>query len=195
MNKSQDSVKYLTLNPLKKILINRFLGNIDFYIKKFHPKTILDVGCGEGFVDQFLIKKNPQYRISGIDISPESIRLAKKRVPELLARQGNVYNLSFKDNSFDLVICMEVLEHLDKPQKAIKEIRRVSKKYCLFSVPNEPIFSFLSLLSGSYIKRLGRHPDHINYWSKKSFQNLIQRYFNKIIMYTYIAWIIAIGEK
>lgn len=195
MNNTEDSKKYLTLNPIKKKLTNQFLEDIHFYIKQLNPRTILDIGCGEGFVDQFLIQRSPHCQIRGIDISLESIQLAQKRTPKLDIQQGNAYNLPFKDNTFDLTIATEVLEHLNNPEKAIMEARRVSKKYCLFSVPSEPLFSLLSLLSGSHISRLGRHPNHINFWSKKSFQNLIQNYFAKLMVHTSTIWTIAIGEK
>lgn len=196
MSNSQDTKKYLTTNPLKQKLINRFLENIYFEVERMQPKTILDIGCGEGFVDMFLLQKNSQYQIRGIDISKKVIRRAKKRVPNLSAQQGDACNLPFKKNTFDLTICTEVLEHLDKPQKAIAEARRVSKKYCLFSVPNEPIFSLLTLFSGRYVKCLGRHPDHVNFWTKESFRELMQKHFNKPVMLkTSPIWIFVIGEK
>ncbi len=196
MSGSQDTKKYLTANPLKQKLINKFLEDIYFEVKRMKPETILDIGCGEGFVDMFLLQKNPQYQIRGIDISKKAIRRAKKQVPNLSVQQGDACNLPFKKNTFDLTICMEVLEHLDKPQKAITEAWRVSKKYCLFSVPNEPIFSLLTLFSGKYIKHLGRHPDHVNFWTEKSFKELMQKYFNESVMVkTSPVWIFAIGKK
>lgn len=196
MNDSQDAKKYLTLNPLKQILVNKFLNDIYFEVEQVQPKTILDIGCGEGFVDMFLFQKNPQYQIKGIDISKKTVGRVKKQAPKLMAQQGDAYNLPFRENTFDLTICMEVLEHLNEPQKAITEARRVSKKYCLFSVPREPIFSLLTFFSGKYLKRLGRHPDHVNFWTKKSFKELMQKHFSKLIVFKVSStWILAMAEK
>ncbi len=196
MNKNKDSEKYLTLNPLKRNLVNRFLEDIYFYVKQLQPKTILDIGCGEGFVDMFLLQRNPQYQIKGIDISKKAIKRAKKRVPSLSIQQGDAYSLPFKQNTFDLTICTEVLEHLSEPQKVIVEARRVSKKHCLFSVPNEPMFSLLTFFSGAYIRHLGRHPDHVNFWTKRTFENLGQKYFTKpVIVKTSSVWTLVLSEK
>lgn len=196
MNDSKDLQKYLSPNPFKRIFVNKFLEEIYFYLRKLQPKTILDIGCGEGFVDEFLLSKNSQYQIAGIDISKKAVRAAKKRVPKLSISVADAYNLPFKENTFDLTICTEVLEHMDNPQMVIAEAKRVSKKYCLFSVPNEPLFSLLSLLSGNYVRNLGKHPDHINFWVKKSFTDLIQRYFTKpVIVKISSVWIFVIGEK
>jgi len=194
--KSRDSKKYLTSNPLKKKMINKFLQDFYSLIGNLQVKTILDIGCGEGFVDKFLFQKNPQYQIRGIDISKEVIKEARKRVPELLVQEGDAYNLPFKRDTFDLTICTEVLEHLSRPQKAILEARRVSREYCLFSVPNEPVFSLLTFFSGGYLKRLGKHPDHVNFWTKRAFERLIRKYFTKPIkVRTSFAWTLVLGEK
>lgn len=196
MNNSRDSQKYLTSNPLKRKLINKFLKDMYFYIKQLQSKTILDIGCGEGFVDMFLLQKNPRYQIKGVDISQQKIKIAKKRMPRLSVQEADAYNLPFKANTFDLTICTEVLEHLDNPQKAISEALRVSRQHCLFSVPNEPLFSLLSLLSGAHLSRLGKHPDHVSFWDKKSFRNLVQEYFTEPVMVkTSSVWILVIGEK
>lgn len=196
MNTSRDIQKYLSSNLIKRKLIGRFLKDLSFWVEVLKPKTILDIGCGEGFVDAFLFQKNPQYQIRGIDISKKAIRKARVRVPKLLVQQGDACNLPFKKNTFDLTLCTEVLEHLDNPQKAILEARRVSKRYCLFSIPNEPIFSLLTFFSGTYIKHLGKHPDHLNFWTKNSFRKLLQKYFAKpVVVKTSSVWTLAAGEK
>lgn len=196
MDRSQDEEKYLTSNPFKRKLVNQFLKDIYFSVNQLRPKTILDIGCGEGFVDMYLLKNNPRFQIKAIEVSKEKIKKARKRAPGLSVQQGDAYDLPFGENSFDLTICLEVLEHLDKPEKVITEARRVSKKDCLFSVPNEPMFSLLTFISGKYISRLGRHPDHFSFYTKKTFKELIQKYFAKpVIMKPSSAWIIVIGEK
>ncbi|KKN76036.1 hypothetical protein LCGC14_0374260 [marine sediment metagenome] len=62
----------------------------------------------------------------------------------------DIENLTYKDNEFDTVCCLEVLEHTLNPVKAIKELKRVAKKRLIISVPLEPYFSLprIALLLG-----------------------------------------------
>ncbi len=87
---------------------------------------------------------------------------------------GSIYGLPFVNHEFDLVICTEVLEHLNAPILALQEIRRVSAKYCMLSVPNEPIWRFLNITRGAYITNLGSTPAHVNHWSIGSFQQYVR---------------------
>jgi len=96
-------------------------------------KTILDVGCGNGSFINFIKNKKIYNRLVGIDSSKEALKYVKT---EKVNR--NVATLPFKNNEFDLIICLEVLEHLSQQgfKDTIAEIQRVSKKYILITVPN-----------------------------------------------------------
>ncbi|WP_457642103.1 methyltransferase domain-containing protein, partial [Persephonella sp.] len=104
-------------------------------INKLIPKdvkTILDAGCGSGTLTNFFDSK--KYDITGIDISDTALEYFKhKKV------KGSISNLPFEDNSFDLVICSDVLEHIPEKEfdQSIKELKRVSKKYILIISPND----------------------------------------------------------
>ena len=102
-------------------------------------QTILDVGCGNGF---FLNALPPKYETIGIDFSQEALKRVKTKT--IL---GNISRLPFPDRSFDLVTCLEVLEHLphDVFTEALGEIQRVARKYIIVSVPNQQDLS-LSLV-------------------------------------------------
>jgi ubiquinone/menaquinone biosynthesis C-methylase UbiE len=147
--------------------------------------SILDVGCGEGFLLEHL---PPVDSYIGVDYSDESIKLAKVQSSKFKVqndslkckvdfRQADVYKLPFGDKSFDLVTCLEVLEHLDNYEKALQEIRRVAKKHVILSVPHEPWFQLSNFLRGKYLARLGNHPEHINKWNPNQFKKLISKYF------------------
>ena len=126
----------------------------------------------------------------------EAISLGKKLYSDLAIKQGSVYELPYKDNSFDLVICTEVLEHLEEPAKALKEILRVSKKYLIISVPNEPLFMVSNFLRGKNLSRLGNDMGHINHWNPFSLKEFLTQ--NKIkVKKTNLPfpWIIILGEK
>jgi 2-polyprenyl-3-methyl-5-hydroxy-6-metoxy-1,4-benzoquinol methylase len=158
-------VKHTSKNPLQKFLINNFFSSLISLLKPLNAKSILDAGCGEGFTMDKLLKEKVTSNIEGVEYSKEAIALGKKLYPSLTIRQGSVYNLPYKDRSFDLVICTEVLEHLKDPTKALKEMLRVTKKYLIISTPNEPFFMLGNFLRGKNLSRLGNDPGHINHWS------------------------------
>lgn len=103
-------------------------------INKF--TKILDVGCGRGDVALYLGKNSK--KTIGIDYSKEAIKLAnstRKNFPLAIRKKVhyqimNIRKMSFPDNYFDIVICIDVLEHLyrDEVEQALREIKRVLKK-------------------------------------------------------------------
>ncbi len=167
--------KHTNNNPIQQFLINRFYKKIFSLLKPLKVDTILDAGCGEGFTLVKIQRAKIGKRAQGIDNSATAIKLAKKHYPNLLIEKGSIYELPYKDSSFDLVVSTEVLEHLEDPEKALSEIKRVASKYVLLSVPNEPIFTIANFLRGKYLKSFGNHPEHINHWSKREFRNFVRK--------------------
>lgn len=105
-------------------LISILMKNLDE-----NSDTILDLGCGEGtYSAQFLQTFSKCSILIGIDISRESIRLAKvkqsREKTEFMVADGQ--NLPFKDKSFGAVISKDVLHHADRPRQVLKEIIRIS---------------------------------------------------------------------
>ena len=96
-------------------------------------ETLLDIGCQDLF---FYNKLKNKYKITFADYFPIS-NLIKKE---------DLQNLSFEDKSFDIVLCQQVLEHISHPVKAISELKRITKKQLIISVPHEPFFTFFRFL-------------------------------------------------
>jgi len=190
--------KYLSKNPIARFLINRFLATINQFIKQqIRPKKILDAGCGAGFVIEFLLNNwENEVEIAGVDIDPEMINLARTRNPSVTIVGGDIYQLPFEDNKYDLVICTEVLEHLRHPEKAIEEIARVSKHWCIISVPHEPFFQIASFLRGRYFTTFGNNPEHINHWGPRSFSAFLKiSSLDLITLKKEFPWLIALCRK
>lgn len=84
----------------------------------------LEVGAGLGVLSQMLCAHGVRY--SGIEIDPEACEQAQHRVGSRdLIQQADAHDLPFADNSFDVIVCLEVLEHLQDYRRALSEIHRV----------------------------------------------------------------------
>lgn len=84
---------------------------------------VLDVCCGSGVVGASF--RGKVGKITGLDLTPEMVRLASERLDEVI--QGDVYAIPFPEARFDLVVNREVLHLLPEPQRPVAEIFRVLK--------------------------------------------------------------------
>lgn len=99
------------------------------------PKNslVLEAGCGVGAQTKIIATKNTDSNFISIDLSDDSLREAKRMAKSLGInnvefKQADIYNLPFKDETFDSVIICFVLEHLHNPIQALNELKRVLKK-------------------------------------------------------------------
>ncbi len=102
--------------------------------EKFH--SVLEVGCGYSMILQKISQDLNIPRAVGIDNHELTLKMAKKISPNCIYTIMDAYNLSFPDDSFDLVILSDIIEHLENPELLLKEARRVSK-YSVFKIPLE----------------------------------------------------------
>lgn len=115
-------------------LIRSYRFRVVSKLLDYHSKTLLDIGCDELF---FYDKLKDKYEITLADCAPRTEQIKKE----------DVQNLSLADNSFDIVLCQQVLEHVPNPVKAILELRRVTAKQLIISVPYEPFFTLCRFLT------------------------------------------------
>jgi len=116
--------------------------NYEIYSKviKLLPKNskikILDVGCGSGEFES-LLKANNFEHVIGVDISKKRLEIAKRKNPKYIYGIVDIENgMPFKENVFDYVIAIEVLEHVKSPYNLLKEMLCVSKSYIILTTPN-----------------------------------------------------------
>lgn len=198
MTKATDNYrKHTHRNPIQRLLLGNFFRNLANLTAAKTVDSILDVGCGEGFTLNRLKEKGIGKKLEGIEYSEAAIELGHKTYPDITIKQGNIYQLPYEDNSFDLVLCTEVLEHLDKPQVGLKELVRVSKKYLVISVPNEPFFMLAQLVRGKNWSRFGNDIEHINHWTMFNFPRFIKKNVKvKILAKRFpFAWTMILLEK
>lgn len=165
--------KHTTKNPIGKWFLNNFMNELISTIRPLQLGSILDVGAGEGFTLARLSLEKIGKKLEGIEYEEEAIELGKTLHPQLAIKQGTIYQLPYKDNSFELVISTEVLEHLRDPKKGLQELIRVSKKYVLLTVPNEPWFTVQRFLRLKNILKFGDHPEHIQHWTSQGFEKFV----------------------
>jgi 2-polyprenyl-3-methyl-5-hydroxy-6-metoxy-1,4-benzoquinol methylase len=187
--------KHTTQNPVSRFFLNNFRNLLIEQTKQLHPKSILDVGAGEGFTLEALRKNKIAKNLEGIEYMDDALALAKKLHPEVMIKKGDIYKLPYKANSFDLIICTEVLEHLEYPDKAIDELKRVTKKYIIISVPNEPHFTIQRILRGKNVLKLGAHPEHIQHWTSGAFEKFVSKRLDIIDAKTPLPWTMITAKK
>ncbi len=186
--------KYNSKNPIVKLLMKKFFTDLDIFLDSIHIIKVLDIGCGEGYITKHIKEYKKGLVVEGIDFYDEVIEIASVRYPEIKFSQGSVYNLPYQDNSFDLLILSEVLEHLEEPVTAINEIKRVSKRYCIITVPNEPLFRIANILRLKYLSSFGNTPGHIQKWTRNDFRKLLRNHFKKYSVKISTLWQIALCE-
>lgn len=102
--------------------------------------TVLDVGCGTGYLLDWLKQRRPALKLTGSDFIIEEG--TRTRHPDIRFVEGHVERLPFEDDAFDTVICTHVLEHILEFRKALVELRRVAKKRLIIVVPREREYRF-----------------------------------------------------
>lgn len=147
--------------------------------------VILDVGCGDGTLLAEL-SKNFQNTIDvvfyGIDFSNEAVKYCKSRFSNVNFKHDNIYKLSFATRSIDFIICSEVLEHLEFPDKAYNELLRLIKDdgMIIITIPNSVYDNYYG---------------HQNFWTTETFASFLGNVKAKLELIDKDRTILAIIEK
>jgi len=118
---------------------------------KYKFNRILDVGCGDGNFTALISKVCKAKEVYGVDISEKGVEMAKKNGIKALRVDIDEENLPFKDNYFDAVLSLEVIEHLYDPDHLLDEVYRVLKPNGIFvlTTPNlASLYNRIALLFG-----------------------------------------------
>jgi len=172
-------------------------------------RTILDVGCGNGAFVNALADILPGRfgKIVGADFSKEALKYVKVE-----KYKASISDLPFKNESFDLVTSLEVLEHLPQEdfKRGISELQRVSKKYILITVPNEDDLEHSLVMCPKCYCWFNPY-FHMRSFNKKILQNLFEKFnlikikeigpikeyrsYNRLLLTFYRAWRKALPPK
>jgi 2-polyprenyl-3-methyl-5-hydroxy-6-metoxy-1,4-benzoquinol methylase len=188
--------KYGTSNPVARLLMKRFFRAVEDLVELSQSREIHEIGCGEGHLSRKLARKGLSVR--GSDFSRRIIEkargLAKEEGIEVRYKTASIYELDPQTDSAPLVVCCEVLEHLEKPEESLEILSHLANPWLLVSVPREPIWRLLNLARGKYVQDFGNTPGHIQHWSRQGFLSMLQKYVDIIEVRCPLPWTIALSR-
>ena len=192
--------KYNSKNFIARYLTAGFEKALVKYVEQVHPRSIHEVGCGEGFwVLKWKEIYGNDFQSTRTDFSQKVIDIArsnaeKRLLPPEIFQTDSIYDLTNSPHA-DLLLCSEVLEHLETPAQALSQLAKKAEKYVIISVPNEPIWRVCNMLRFKYLKDFGNTPGHIQHWSRKQITNLVKDYFHILDVCSPFPWTILLCEK
>ncbi|MCS6800733.1 MAG: class I SAM-dependent methyltransferase [Chloroflexota bacterium] len=188
--------KHTSGNPLQQWLLRRFHAAVADLIAEALPQggSVLDVGCGEGFVAAYLTARLEQLWLVGLDASAAALRYANDQTQLRRFLQGDAAALPVADRSVDLVIALEVLEHLPSPEWALCELRRVSRGPVIVSTPNQPFFAGANLARLKNLRTWGDDPEHLHWWTAGAFARLVDAYLQVERVVLRFPWTIVLAR-
>lgn len=170
--------RHTTSNPLYRWHMDAFHERIFAFVEEADPDSVLDAGCGEGFGVRDLAERDAALDLTGIDLDAEAVAYARARFGGVASfDHGSILDLPYEDDACDLVLCSEVLEHLETPSAAVAELKRVARTHVLITVPLEPYFQTLN--DAAQWLGISGDPGHVQFWNHDAFQSFIADHFNE----------------
>lgn len=189
--------KYGSTNPLVKWMLKGFAESLLAMVAKTEAQEIHEVGCGEGYWTIQLAQRGKVTR--GSDFSAQVLRIAqtnaKSAGQQVFFKEQSIYDLSAPDDTAELVICCEVLEHLEDPQQAVKVLADLASPYLITSVPREPLWRVLNMARGKYWSDGGNTPGHLQHWSSSEFRRLLETRFTILEMRQPLPWTMLLCRR
>jgi SAM-dependent methyltransferase len=150
-----------------------YKDNVAFSCILPHHQTILDLGCGEGVGLEKLTLRFPAKMVMGIDLEPENVEICLRH--NLRALRSSIYELPFGNSTVDACICIDVLEHLERPVEALEEARRVlsTAGRLIIIVPHDRNF-LLARLAFGMVKEAFYDSGHVKQWRPGELSRLLQ---------------------
>lgn len=187
--------KYASRNPIARYLVDNFLAAItDLYtLADPRGKTVLEVGAGEGKLAMHLLRHAPtprRYLATDLTLA----RMIPDLDPRIETSTASAYELPYASKSFDLVVCCEVLEHLDRPERGLAECARVARDAVLISTPWEPVWRGLNMARGKYWRSLGNTPGHVQHFSRGGLEELASLHLELLAMRKPLPWTAILGR-
>lgn len=186
--------KYATRNPIERRLVAGFLGDLEELVARTGASEAHEVGCGEGELTMRLARRG--LRARGSDVSPTVIAEAERRAEaaglDVPFKAAGIGDLEPDADAAQLVVCCEVLEHVEDPRAALERLRALARPWLIVSVPREPLWRGLNLARLSYVGALGNTPGHLNHWSKRAFLGFLAERLDVVETRSPLPWTMAL---
>jgi 2-polyprenyl-3-methyl-5-hydroxy-6-metoxy-1,4-benzoquinol methylase len=186
--------KYGTRNPVERRLVGAFLDDVRELAVQTRAGEAHEVGCGEGELSLMLAREG--LRMRGSDVSAEVIEEARRRAAnaelDVAYRAAPIDSLARPDDAAELIICCEVLEHLDDAERALETLVGLARPWLLVSVPREPLWRVLNLARFKYVGELGNTPGHLGHWSRRAFLGLLRSKAEVVDVRSPVPWTMAL---
>ena len=189
--------KYETKNPIARKMMQGFENTVKELVSLSGATDIHEVGCGEGHLSSELMAMQGISSVCGSDFSTQIIDLACRihGSEGIVFKAASIYELDSEKDSAELIVCCEVLEHLEEPDRALQVLQSLARPYCLLSVPREPLWRLLNITRAKYISSLGNTPGHIQHWSKQGLIQIVSRYFEIKEIRNPLPWTILLCRR
>lgn len=139
---------------------------------------ILDAGCGDGYFCHWIKGKRKDINVQGLDISGPRLERARARYDSIKFYEGMLPYMPFENNSYDLVSCIEVLEHMSDPVVCLRELARVSRQYVLITVPDRE--KLRSVLCPHCLKKFPEN-GHLHSFDQNNLHRILKKANLKLI--------------
>jgi SAM-dependent methyltransferase len=183
--------KYGTGNPIERRLMAGFFRALDRMLPSDAPRLVLEVGAGEGHVASRIRQRFPKALVITFDLPDPALTEAWEPGRGVF---GSADRLPFASGSFDLVLAIEVLEHVPWPGRALAEIRRVASGPVVASVPREPLWRVLNLARAKYVRDLGNTPGHVQHWSRRGFAHEVGAHLRVDAVASPLPWTVVLAS-
>lgn len=144
--------------------------------RSFQPSEILDVGCAGGLTTSHVAEWFPSARVTGLDAFDEAVAYASKRHRNVNFVLGDGHVLPLAGERFDLITCVETLEHLGDPRRAVTEMRRCLRPGGIAIVAQDTDSLLFRSVWWAWTKSRGQvwHHAHVNPLNAKQLKDLLQ---------------------
>lgn len=173
--------KYTNRNPFHRLSLGRFHDALADELRDLAPSSVLDFGCGEGFVLDELVERGVEIdNYEGLDLRADALAEAQSRWPSKQFICADLFDGRFDDKRYDVALAAEVFEHLYDPDAALERLVSLTDRSILLTVPHEPWFQLMNLARGRDFIRLGNHPEHVQHWNTPTLHEFISRHADVI---------------
>jgi 2-polyprenyl-3-methyl-5-hydroxy-6-metoxy-1,4-benzoquinol methylase len=194
--RSSNQRKHESQNPIQRALIDNFHAKAVEMIRRAQPSTILELGCGEGYVLRALADAGVRAELTGVELDSRAAQIASERLGERATiEQRDARELAADGRRFDMVLMLEVLEHIQDPAQMLPILDSLTNGWVLLSVPWEPVFRGLNLLRGKNITRLGNDVDHVNHWGRLGFAKFVSTRFDIVTSPEVFPWTMVLARS